>query len=462
MIFDVKDFYPSIKEKLLNNALKFANSIIPIDNKDKEIIHHARKSLLFNNKQTWMKKEGELFDVTMGAFDGAEVCELVGCFILSQITTKYGKNDIGLYRDDGLAVFKNLSGPQSERVKKDFQKHFKNNGLEIVIQCNMKMVDYLDVTLNLEDSTYKPYHKPDNETNYVHKDSNHPPNIIKQIPIAIETRLSNLSSSEKIFEEATPYYNEALKRSGYNHSFKYNPQIEQNQHNQNNRKNRKRNIIWFNPPFNINVVTQIGKYFLNLIKKHFPRHHKLHKIFNKNTVKISYSCMPNIKSIINAHNKKMITPVIEEQCKTCNCNKKELCPMNNNCLASNIVYQATITSNLENYNDKIYIGLCETTFKKRYANHKKSFNTAKHKNSTALSHEFWRVKDLNGNPCITWKIIRKSKSYNPNSKKCNLCSSEKFEIASFKGSNILNKRSEVVSKCRHQNKYNLTTNDSKD
>ena len=172
--------------------------------------------------------------------------------------------------------------------------------------------------------------------------------------------------------------------------------------------------------------------------------------------------MPNIKSIINAHNKKMITPVIKEQCKTCNCNKKELCPMNNNCLASNIVYQATITSNLENYNDKIYIGLCETTFKKRYANHKKSFNTAKHKNSTALSHEFWRVKDLNGNPCITWKIIRKSKSYNPNSKKCNLCSSEKFEIASFKGSNILNKRSEVVSKCRHQNKYNLTTNDSKD
>jgi len=180
MIFDIKDFYPSIKEELLNNALKFANSIIPIDNKDKEIISHARKSLLFNNKETWTKKNGKLFDVTMGAFDGAEVCELVGCFILSQITKSFDKSNIGLYRDDGLAIFKNTSGPQSERIKKQFQKYFKNNGLDIVIQCNMKTVDYLDVTLNLNDSTYKPYHKPENETNYVHKDSNHPPNIIKQ------------------------------------------------------------------------------------------------------------------------------------------------------------------------------------------------------------------------------------------------------------------------------------------
>ena len=145
------------------------------------------------------KKGGKLFDVTMGAYDGAEVCELVGCFLLSIVTQTNDKSNIGLYRDDGLAVFKSISGPQSEKIKKHFQQIFRENGLDIVIQCNMKTADYLDVTLNLNDFTYRPYHKPDNETNYVHKDSNHPPSIIRQIPISIDTRLSKLSSNENIF-----------------------------------------------------------------------------------------------------------------------------------------------------------------------------------------------------------------------------------------------------------------------
>ena len=139
-----------------------------------------------------------------------------------------------------------------------------------------------------------------------------------------------------------------------------------------------------------------------------------------------------------------------------------LCPMNKNCLASNIIYQATVTSTLQNYNEKIYIGLCETTFKKRYANHKKSFNTERYKNSTSLSNEFWRIKEQNGEPKVTWKVLRKSKAYNPNSKKCSLCSNKKYEIATYKGENILNKRSEVIAKCRHQNKFSLAQHDTKD
>ena len=90
----------------------------------------------------------------MGAYDGAEVCELVGCFMLSIVTSKYNKKDIGIYQDDGLAVFKNKSGPQSERIKKEFQKTFKNHKLDIVIQCNMTSVDYLDVMFNLMNGIY--------------------------------------------------------------------------------------------------------------------------------------------------------------------------------------------------------------------------------------------------------------------------------------------------------------------
>ena len=125
----------------------------------------------------------------------------------------------------------------------------------------MKVVNYLDVTLDLNNGTFKPYHKPDNEVNYVHVHSNHPPNILKQIPLSIQNRLSNLSSNEEIFNQTTPYYTAALQRSGYDHQFQYTPTARNHQP-----KNRKRNIIWFNPPFNNNISTNIGRYFLNLVQ----------------------------------------------------------------------------------------------------------------------------------------------------------------------------------------------------
>ena len=74
-----------------------------------------------------MKQDSGLFDLTMGAYNGAEVCKLVGTFLLYKLSLKYNKNNIGLYRDDGLTIFKNISGPKSEKVKKDIQKLFKEN-----------------------------------------------------------------------------------------------------------------------------------------------------------------------------------------------------------------------------------------------------------------------------------------------------------------------------------------------
>ena len=69
----------------------------------------------------------------MGAYDGAEVCELVGTYMLNALSRKYNKNDFGLYRDDGLAVLKNKSGLQSEQVKKNIQKIFKEHGSDVVL-----------------------------------------------------------------------------------------------------------------------------------------------------------------------------------------------------------------------------------------------------------------------------------------------------------------------------------------
>ena len=138
VIFNNKDFYPSIKESLLKQYLDLAEKYIKVSSEDKAIIKHARTSLLFNKQQTWIKKESGLFDVTMGAYDGAEVCELAGIFILYQLSSIYNKNDIGLYRDHSLAIFRDKSGPQAEKIKKHFQNIFCKNNLNIIVKCNLK------------------------------------------------------------------------------------------------------------------------------------------------------------------------------------------------------------------------------------------------------------------------------------------------------------------------------------
>ena len=459
LVFDIKDFYPSINESLLKNAIQFAEKHTHITEENKAIIFHARKSLLFSNNNTWMKKESSLFDVTMGAYDGAEVCELVGTFILYQISTKYDKSNIGIYRDDGLAVFKNKSGPESEAIKKDFQRIFNSNGLQITIQCNIKIVNYLDVTLNLSDSTHRPYNKPDSEIKYIHTESNHPPSVIKQIPISIEKRLSKLSSNETIFNQSTHVYEEALSKSGHNKKLTYTTSNTGTR----SKQRRKRNIIWFNPPFSKSVSTKVARYFLYLVDKHFPPHHKFYKIFNRNTLKVSYSCMPNMHSVINSHNHKVLQVSDQpKKPKTCNCMKKEECPLNQECLEKSIIYKAIITSDTTDYKERVYIGLCETSFKKRYANHRKSFNFEKYRNESELSKEVWKIKDTGNNYFIKWSIIRKCPSYNQSTKRCLLCINEKTDIALYKENNLLNKKSELVSKCRHQNKFSLSRFDTKD
>ena len=130
----------------------------------------------------------------------------------------------------------------------------------------------------------------------------------------------------------------------------------------------------------MNGATNVGRFFLNLINKHSPPQHKFSKIFNRNNMKISYSCMPNIKSRINIHNKKVTKAKPSAQTRTCKCINKLKCPLNNKCLSNNVLYKANITSESENYRNKIYYGMSETKFKSRYANHRKSFKKQKLQN----------------------------------------------------------------------------------
>ena len=116
-------------KELLSKYLRFAETKVQITGDDKKIIYHSRKSLLFDRGNTWMKKrgEGDLFDRAMGAYDGAEACELVGTFLLEKIGEICNDGDIGLYRDDGLAIFRNKCGAQLEEKKERNCKDYLNN-----------------------------------------------------------------------------------------------------------------------------------------------------------------------------------------------------------------------------------------------------------------------------------------------------------------------------------------------
>ena len=143
--FDIEEFYPSISKDLLLKAIDYAKGFVNISNDKTKTIMHSRKSLLFSGTDVWIKKDGDKdFDVTMGSYDGAEYCELVGLYILHKLGEKYGKERIGLYRDDGLACFENTSGPEVEKIRKAFIKLFKNEfSLNIVSDANIKVVNFL-------------------------------------------------------------------------------------------------------------------------------------------------------------------------------------------------------------------------------------------------------------------------------------------------------------------------------
>ena len=132
----------------------------------------------------------------MGSFDNAEVCELVGLYLLNKIKPLLDSNNVGLYRDDGLAIVHKANGPKVDRLRKDIISLFKDEGLSITIDTNLIETDFLDVSFNLNTGKYFPFKKPNNTPLYIHSKSNHPPSIIKQLPSMTNKRISSLSCDE--------------------------------------------------------------------------------------------------------------------------------------------------------------------------------------------------------------------------------------------------------------------------
>ena len=344
-----------------------------------------------------------------------------------------------------------------ERIRKDMIALYRSEGLNITISAPSTSVDFLDVTLS-SDGSFRPFRKADQITTYVHKLSNHPPSITKNLPAMIENRLNGISSSEEVFNAAKPYYEAALHRSGYptpslNFVKQSQSQPTEDQPQQGRRKrNRKRNITWFNPPFSTTVETNVARKFLDLLDKHFPPTNPLHKILNRNCVKVSYSTMKNMEQIIKNRNTQLLQQHVgsnEPSPRQCNCRPRDRanCPLQGNCQTKGVVYKATISSPSTS-EEWFYIGLTANTFKTRYNQHTHSF---RHKADTELSKKVWELKELGQDYEISWKVIKRGHAYKPGQRFCDLCATEKLEIIRCsKDPRMLNERTELIRACMHK------------
>ena len=451
--FDIVDYYPSVTVDLLNKALDFASLHTTVTQEDREVVHHARRSLLYDKDTPWVKKESE-FDVAMGSFDGAEVTDLVGLFLLSQLQHLKGIN-LGLYRDDGLGT-STLTERQTDILKKQIKKVFESNGLKITIDVNLVVVNFLDVTLDLRAGTFRPFMKPGNTPLYIHKDSNHPPTIIKQIPLAVGKRLSSISSSEAQFNLAAPPYQEALAKSGYDLQLTY----EAPEQGGGGRRRRRagRRVTWFNPPYSLHISTNVGKKFLHLVDTCFPPGHLLHGLLNRNTVKVSYRTMASMGQVLQQHNNKVLKPqVVEEEVEEgCNCRAGPgECPLQGRCLTTKLVYGAAVTRR-DTRRTRTYTGLTAATFKKRWDGHTNSFRNRTYQHSSTLSKHIWDLKDQAIPFTITWGVLARANDYNTTTEMCRLCLTEMYFIMFHPKTATLNSRREIFSRCRHRAKRMLS------
>ena len=202
----------------------------------------------------------------------------------------------------------------------------------------------------------------------------------------------------------------------------------------------------------------MGARFFKLIKTCFPPSHPLAKIINKNTVKISYRCMPNMSQVISTHNSKVNSDQSQEPPLPCNCQGGlQKCPVDGKCQTKGVIYQATVTEK-DSGSSETYTGLTSRRFKDRLYEHTTDINN-QHNKGTTLSGHVWKLKNRNKRYKITWTIVARGQSYNPSTRRCNLCLNEKYLIMFRPEGSTLNDRMEFFSTCRHRTKPLLKPSD---
>ena len=227
----------------------------------------------------------------------------------------------------------------------------------------------------------------------------------------ISKRKSDISCDKEWFDKAAPdYNNNSLKNSDFNENMKFTPQSS---------KTRKHgiNAVFFDPPFNSKVITNIGKIFLRVLEKHFPKHNKYCKLFNRKKVKISYSCVQNMPNFIQNHNTVLLKSSVASTAKECSYRQKYNCSQAEKCLSECLAYHAEIDRSDRNQTKNRY-GFREKNFKECYNNHTTSFRNKSKEKSTEVSKYIWELE----NSCIKydlkWPIVCKTDPHTARTRKC--------------------------------------------
>ena len=196
--------------------------------------------------------------------------------------------------------------------------------------------------------------------------------------------------------------------------------------------------------------TPIDNYFLEAVDQCFPKESPLHKIYNRKSLKISYRTVRNLKSYIDAHNRKILDPN-EQKKPSCNCRDKSKCPLPGQCDSQDVVYQVDVEAD---NTVKTYFGQAKE-LKRRIYQHHMAFKNENSGCATALSRYIWRLKKQNKSFKITWSIKARAQTFKSGSHKCRLCILEKLAIAECPPGRLLNSRTEILTKCLHRHNFEL-------
>ena len=254
---------------------------------------------------------------------------------------------------------------------------------------------------------------------------------------------------EEIFEQEAIKYQRALDKSGYRHKLTYQPPADKK------KRTRHRNILWFNPPYSKHMKTPVGRKFFNILDTYFPKGHPLNKIFNRTSVKMSFSTVRNMKAILGAHNNRILDHKEKTQ-EPCNCQRSKVCPMDRiagGCQATNLVYQVDVMT--ENSPTMTYYGQTSRQFKKRWIEHKHAIANKESPHATALSNYIHKLKNQKKDYEIKCSVKSRAAAYKNGSKRCILCIKEKVAIALHDPKTLLNAKSELLHKCIHAAKHEL-------
>ena len=278
--------------------------------------------------------------------------------------------------------------------------------------------------------------------------------------------MSSISCDETEFDKAKPAYEQALKNSGFNSTLTYAApsQLKSSQSAKRNRQ-RKRNITWFNPPFDkkkspLTLVDVFSNFltYISMLDIHITGfsieilwrcHIVVCQTWDQSSVVISIGSWSLRKRLLPHHVPATVINLTTALWKDTHCMGVQ-----------SVLYTATISA--PNHTEKYYYCLSEPEFKSRYANHKSFLKYPSKRNTTELSKYYWELHDKGVDKKdikVDWRIERQAHKYKCGTRRCDLCLTEKLVIALADKSTMLNKRSEIISACPHRtkNRYHKMT-----